>query len=123
MRVRAPQICFVWGQTDRNKTLTDFSRHPLTFVFNVATRQSKITYAAHIPFLLDSKDFHRGHGHDLYRVLSLFPASSAFPQVATHGAALTTHKSQRKANREMFGHQLRAFDEFTNCPGSDALTA
>lgn len=50
--------------SDRNKTLIDFSRHR-SLVSNAATRQSKITYAAHILFLLDGEDFHRGHRHDL----------------------------------------------------------
>lgn len=116
--------CVLFGDKvfDGNETLTDFSGHPLTFVFNVATRQSKITYAAHILFLLDSEDIHRGDGRDLCTVLSLFPASSAFPQAATHGAALTPHKSWEGKLENVWLPQLCAFDEFTNAAGSDALT-
>lgn len=40
----------------------------------------------------------------IHRVPSLLPASSAFPQAATRGTGLTTHKSLRRTNRKMLGN-------------------
>lgn len=69
-----------WDKSfDRNKTVTDFQGFLYIF-FNVATRQSKITYVAHIIFLLDSMDFHRGNGSDLYQVCLYF-----LPPLLSHG--------------------------------------
>lgn len=47
---------------DRNRTVIDFQGN--VYIFNVVTRQPKITYVAHVIFLLASKECHRGNGSD-----------------------------------------------------------
>lgn len=48
----------------------------------------------------------------IYRVLSLLPASSAFPRTANHETMLTTHKHLKRTNCKMFGnHEYMLFDE------------